>query len=163
MKKYYITILIIIPFIVFSQQENISTFEKTELIKEHNKYRNEVNINSVKWCDTLANEAQEWANHLSKTGCGINHSRKKGIGENIFWASASVTPKEVISSWASEKKFYKHRKCCKGYKTLHYTQIVWEKTTLVGCGKAICKDGSQVWVCNYSPQGNIIGEKPYIK
>ena len=42
----------------------------------------------------------------------------------------------------------------------HYTQIVWETTQKVGCAKIQC-DGFDLWVCNYDPPGNWVGEKPY--
>jgi len=39
----------------------------------------------------------------------------------------------------------------------------------VGCGVQSCSTNSpfmgfpnwEIWVCNYAPQGNIIGQKPY--
>ena len=160
MMKYLFIILF--PLISFSQK--ISNIDKQILLDEHNKYRSELNIDNLEWSDILAKEAQNWANKLAKNNCNIKHSNKKNIGENIFWSSNPVkNVKEIISDWASEKQYYKYRKCCNGYKTLHYTQIIWQKTTKIGCGVAICKDASQIWVCNYSPQGNFEGEKPYKK
>lgn len=46
----------------------------------------------------------------------------------------------------------------------HYTQVVWRKTSELGCGYATCKrDGFLVefWACNYSPPGNVRGQEPY--
>ncbi|MDO9190699.1 MAG: CAP domain-containing protein [Sulfurimicrobium sp.] len=43
----------------------------------------------------------------------------------------------------------------------HYTQLVWKKTTAVGCGMAVCGSRDQIWVCQYSPAGNWAGQKPY--
>jgi pathogenesis-related protein 1 len=42
----------------------------------------------------------------------------------------------------------------------HYSQIVWRKTTHIGCGRAHCGRDSVV-VCRYSPAGNRIGRAPY--
>ena len=166
MKKYIIIILIGISFIIKAQNtgSEVSTEDAIIILKVHNDYRNEVGIDSLIWSNELSKVAQKWANKLSKSKCRIKHSRKKGIGENIFWSSIPVkNVKEVVTNWGNEKEYYSYRDCCKGHKTLHYTQIIWEKTTEVGCGVATCKDGSQIWVCNYSPQGNFIGEKPYKK
>ncbi|CAN1284637.1 Pathogenesis-related protein PRB1-3 [Linum perenne] len=44
----------------------------------------------------------------------------------------------------------------------HYTQVVWRRTTTIGCAKAACSSGYGTFVvCSYSPRGNIIGQKPY--
>lgn len=51
----------------------------------------------------------------------------------------------------------------------HYTQIVWRNTTHVGCATKVCDKNSpfqgftrwQFWVCNYSPPGNFVGQRPY--
>jgi hypothetical protein len=43
--------------------------------------------------------------------------------------------------------------------TGHFTQVVWFKTTSVGCGIAISKASGKIYsVCNYSPPGNMIGD-----
>ena len=43
----------------------------------------------------------------------------------------------------------------------NYTQLVWGATKQFGCGKAVCKDGTVIVICNYDPKGNVVGEKPY--
>jgi pathogenesis-related protein 1 len=102
------------------------------------------------------------------------HSGSSGLGENLYWASPerfssgkseeqTLSPKDVVNSWAGERKDYTYstNSCARGKVCGHYTQVVWSKTTEIGCGKAVCFDKSQVWVCNYKPPGNIIGQKPY--
>ena len=42
----------------------------------------------------------------------------------------------------------------------HYTQVVWENTTHVGCGRKKCTD-MIIITCNYWPGGNFVGRKPY--
>ena len=95
-------------------------------------------------------------------------------GEKLKWAGArrsrsgrrflqQVTPTEVVDEWADERQWYDYDtdRCQTGQECSHYTQVVWAKTREVGCRQAVCTDKSQVWVCNYSPPGNIVGEKPY--
>jgi pathogenesis-related protein 1 len=46
----------------------------------------------------------------------------------------------------------------------HYTQVVWRNTQRVGCGYSTCQSQGytfEIWVCNYDPPGNFIGQTPY--
>src|SRR5262249_39805828 len=112
---------------------------------------------------SLAATAQAFAEQ-----CHFQHSRKKGLGENIFAASGRATPEEMVDSWVSEKKSYNYaRNRCRGA-CGHYTQVVWARSLRGGCGVAQCTSNSpfgrgpwQFWVCNYDPPGNYIGERPY--
>ncbi|MEP2023182.1 CAP domain-containing protein, partial [Reichenbachiella sp.] len=67
-----------------------------------------------------------------------------------------------VDSWGAEKQNYdyKKNKCETGKICGHYTQIVWKNTTEIGCAKTLC-DGSVIWICNYNPPGNFVGQKPY--
>lgn len=59
---------------------------------------------------------------------------------------------------------YDYGKAKFGEKTGHFTQLVWQNTTKVGCGAVECnndaKNGAKGWfvVCEYDPAGNVIGE-----
>ncbi|HLJ87468.1 MAG TPA: CAP domain-containing protein [Candidatus Angelobacter sp.] len=147
--------------------------EQTAILSVHNQLRREVGTGVLKWSPDLAETAQNWANHLREAnGCKMEHSGSPAFGENLYWASPvrfsdgrtevqAISPEDVVHSWGDEKKSYSYEKnSCRGV-CGHYTQLVWAKTTNVGCGKALCPDKSQVWVCNYKPAGNIIGQKPY--
>ena len=120
-------------------------------------------IPPLTWSPDLAATAQAWAEQ-----CRFQHSRKKGLGENIFATSGRATPEEVVDSWVSEKKFYNYARNRCRRECGHYTQVVWSRTMRVGCGVAQCSANSplgrgswQFWVCNYDPPGNYIGERPY--
>ena len=141
------------------------------MLKEHNKWRAELGIAPLKWSNELAKYAQEWADQLGKKGCNLEHRPRSGAfaqkyGENIYmgYKGYHATAKHAVDSWASEKKYF-------NFKTLgwdwrkcgHYTQIIWEKSTEVGCAQYQCPDGKVVWVCNYNPPGNYTGEKPFTK
>ena len=66
----------------------------------------------------------------------------------------------VVETWAAELADYDAKKNrCKGV-CGHYTQIVWRKSQRLGCGMASCGD-TEVWVCNYDPPGNFLGQRPY--
>lgn len=148
------------------------------ILAEHNELRAEAGVTEpLHYSPALAKSAQRWADHLkNKHACQLQHSDTKGrYGENLYWASPliwsdghrelrKVSPSEVIAGWGKEQVDYDHASntCTPGAECGHYTQIVWRDTTKVGCGMAICSDShEQVWVCHYTPAGNIVGEKPY--
>lgn len=152
--------------------------DSTAIVAEHNQLRAEAGVTTpLHYSAALAKSAQRWANHLKQSRhCQLHHSDTKGrYGENLYWASPlvwsdgrketrKVMPGEVIASWGKEKADYDHSSntCAAGASCGHYTQIVWRETLKVGCGMAICGDShEQVWVCHYSPAGNIAGERPY--
>lgn len=39
-----------------------------------------------------------------------------------------------------------------------FTQMIWESTEKMGCGKTTNSTGAVYVVCNYYPEGNIIGK-----
>ena len=146
----------------------------------HNMVRSAHNLPPLTWSDKLANYAQEWADRSAKVrNCGMEHRPQQGkykqqYGENLWWASPRVwsnglkelqpiTIQRVVKDWADEIEFYNYanNSCKPGEQCGHYTQIVWKETTQVGCAYQQCADKSQLWVCNYNPPGNYIGERPY--
>ena len=152
----------------------------TGAAQAHNRIRNQHNLAPMKWSASLASYAQEWASQLaSANNCQMKHRPNSGAfkqryGENLYWASPTtwsdgrkevqpVTVHDVVNAWASEVKDYNYanNSCKPGKQCGHYTQIVWKSSTEVGCGYAQCSDKGQLWVCNYSPAGNYVGQKPY--
>ena len=149
--------------------------EQIEIAAAHNTWRAEVGAPKLTWSDKLADSAQAWVETLKKDqACKMAHSHSAGIGENLFWASPmtyssgkvevqDVSPTNATTSWGSEKEDYTYASntCAPGKVCGHYTQVVWNTSTEVGCGKAICSDKSQVMACQYTPAGNYVGQKPY--
>lgn len=133
----------------------------TEIVAAHNSVRNKVGVPPLVWSDDLAQIAQIWANELITTGA-FAHSRDN-YGQNLFEISgsgASSSADGVVSAWAAESASYRYESnSCAGV-CGHYTQIVWKQTRAVGCGVARNMN-REVWVCDYAPFGNVIGEKPY--
>ena len=152
------------------------------VVKAHNRERAQVGSPKVKWSEKLEAKAIKRIKVLQNNGCFMQHD---GPGENLFWASAlktankknafgqwiwhrsvqDISESEVVGSWADEKKWYSNENgVCRapiGETCGHYTQIVWEESIEVGCSRAVCQDKSQVWLCLYSPPGNIVGQRPY--
>ena|SRR5437899_3036715 len=149
-----------------SQQSNNTDLVNT-ILAIHNRERADVGVPPLVWSDSLAAGAKPWAEHLATTRVLV-HSSGAGTdyGENIagFNPSKGVSaPEEGQLQWVAEKKDYHG-----GVLTLqnwqpigHYTQMVWRDTKEVGCATATGGHPCGFLVCRYSPQGNIIGEKPY--
>ncbi len=149
-------------------QEQLTEKEKQELIEIHNEWREKVNCPPVEWSDEIADYAQEWGKHLKELAGIYKHRPYSGewkqiYGENIFSGSEdNYKAKYVVDTWASEIKDYNGEAIDnQNYINIgHYTQIVWKTCKKIGCAKII-HHGRSIWICNYSPSGNIMGQKPY--
>lgn len=141
-----------------------------EMVAAHNRWRAQVGVPDIAYSEKLAASAQEWADHLKDSNaCNMAHSGGN-IGENIYLARAwsgrphDVSPRDVVDAWAGREKnnyHYESNSCSPGAVCGHYTQVVWKNTTSVGCAKSLCNSNDQMWVCQYSPPGNYVGQKPY--
>lgn len=132
----------------------------------HNRIRARLDIAPLTWSPELARYAQKWADKLQRRGCDLQHRPRSGPdaqrhGENLFGAGGqAATAEQVVDAWAAEVAGYNARTGrCKGV-CGHYTQVVWRDSQRLGCGVATCGD-AEVWVCNYDPPGNFLGQKPY--
>ena len=136
--------------------------EQKQILERHNFWRSEAGVKNIFYSDILAEVAYEWALKLQEEGCAFKHSNNS-YGENLFMGTMGhYSVSDAIEAWADERKDYNYKKnqCKDGKVCGHYTQIVWQNTTEVGCAKVICNE-SEIWVCNYNPPGNFIGQKPY--
>lgn len=136
------------------------------ITEAHNQIRARLDIAPLAWSPELARYAQSWADKLSRSGCALQHRPRQGpdaqrYGENLFGASGqAATAEQVVAAWAAEVADYDARTGrCRGV-CGHYTQVVWRDSQRLGCGVATCGD-AEVWVCNYDPPGNFLGQKPY--
>ena len=146
-----------------SQQFSVLNDDLTNALKVHNEAREDVGVKSVVWSTRLANDAEEYAKKLAKSG-RFEHS-KSDDGENLYWYSSTHhnPMTEASESWYEEIHLYKYRKCCgrNFSQTGHYTQMVWKNTTEIGMGVAVSKSGETYVVARYNPVGNFQGEFPY--
>ena len=139
----------------------VNTTEIAQILKAHNDARRAAapDMPALKWSAAAATTAQQWATTLART-CTLKHKVPNKYGENLNYSSGGVQPRpptSAITSWLSEKAYYNYaRNRCSSTNPgcTHYTQIVWRKTTHVGCGKATCR-GATIWVCHYDPRGNV--------
>ena len=142
----------------------------TGMTAAHNEVRAKVMpaaampLPDLTWSPEIAAVAQAYAEK-----CIWEHSSNQ-YGENLYATSGGGTPADVVGSWASEAADYDYATdtCAPNKACGHYTQVVWADTLKLGCGMAKCPDNApwgngpwEMWVCNYDPPGNWIGEKPY--
>jgi len=151
-----------------SGNSNLSKSQIYEFVDRHNYYRRAVGSVDIVWNDELAKHALQWANHLKQMGCKLEHRPQSGTwsdnyGENIamnYGKSASY----AVDQWGEEKKDYDNKAINQGnYAAWHYTQVIWNESTQVGCAIVKCDNGSNIIVCNYNPAGNMMGQKPFKK
>lgn len=135
---------------------------QSELLSAHNAARAQVGVQALTWSDEVAETARRWAGELAANGCGLQHNPNKPYGENLYWTTVPVDGTEATASWVSEADDYdaESHSCEQGKICGHYTQVVWANSTKLGCGMATC-GSTQVWVCNYDPPGNYVGQQPF--
>ena len=133
---------------------------ESRILAAHNAVRVPLKLRALTWSDTLEAQARDWAETLLAQD-KFAHRPHSEYGENLFtMTGGGASVEQVIQAWAAEARDYDYRsnrckKICG-----HYTQIVWRRTRKVGCAVAR-NPHREVWVCNYDPRGNYIGQRPY--
>ncbi|CEJ80022.1 hypothetical protein VHEMI00229 [[Torrubiella] hemipterigena] len=124
---------------------------KKEMIMGHSWYRKQHSASEVIWSDEVASAAQDWANQ-----CSMSHKGNNKYGENLAWGSLKnwAHPQNM---WGSERTKYNWANPGFSGATGHFTQMVWKKSTHLGCGVKKCSNTNTYVVCQYDPKGNIMG------
>jgi hypothetical protein len=144
-----------------------TTTQKLELLAAHNRYRSALAEPALQWSDELAASALEWARHLANDVHALKHSGALAKGENLaMWTAGRASLTQLVDLWGAEKHYFIEASFPDVSRTGdwravgHYTQMVWRNTTAVGCGLAT-GGGNDYLVCQYSPQGNFMGQKVF--
>lgn len=139
----------------------------SELLSAQNKYRTEMSEQPLSWSDDLAAGAQAWARHLADDVHSLRHSGEAGVGENLaMWSAGRATLTGLVDLWGAEKRYFVATSfpsvsTTGDWRTVgHYTQMIWKRTTELGCGLAT-GGGYDFLVCRYAPQGNFMGESVF--
>lgn len=167
--------LVIAAILTVSTSLQRSYAQADEILQVHNAERAEIGNPPLSWSESLAADAQSYAQHLATLGrlvhCNEAEAGLTGAaaaacnaqGENLM--SGSPPPvnevKEVQLMAAEEKNNIPSGFTGASYLLKpaigHYTQMVWKNTREVGCGSS---QTATKWffVCRYSPYGNIRGQ-----
>jgi hypothetical protein len=121
------------------------------------------------WDPNLAASAAAYA-----AECMFEHSGTKGVGENLaaYAPPGGQKADAPVDDWVGEGADYDYasNSCAPGKACGHYTQLVWKSSQRVGCAVQTCSQNSpfgakfpnwDVWVCQYAPPGNVVGQRPY--
>jgi len=139
----------------------LSSSDKKLIVDKHNEFRSAVNPSAknmmkMYWNEDIARYAQQYAD-TCPDGHDTGNARKEGtglgigIGQNLAWGYGTWL-KSVVG-WHSEvKDFQMGVGSINGKAVGHYTQVVRDHATHVGCGFKNCpgtKYGTY-YVCNYA-------------
>lgn len=138
------------------------------------------NMMELEWDDELASWAQLWVEQ-----CIDGHDKDRVIasgvdgyvGQNRYdsWSSAYDATRDYakyVQAWFDEVKDWPASDTSAFVVTAattgHYTQVVWGKTSKVGCGFVAWKSTDQypyrqAFICNYWVAGNFMGAPLYIE
>ncbi|XP_051517157.1 peptidase inhibitor 16-like [Myxocyprinus asiaticus] len=147
--------------------------QKSTIVNMHNELRSKVQpraafMQRVVWDEELRLVAEAYASK-----CIWNHNPQLillSIGENLFATTGSFNATKAILDWFGEHVDYDYESntCPENKMCGHYTQMVWANSNKVGCATYLCDTveglvtkSTTVLVCNYFPQGNIEGQRPY--
>ncbi|XP_050879746.1 basic form of pathogenesis-related protein 1-like [Lathyrus oleraceus] len=161
------SILCILSLILIVSCSNITNAQDSpaDYLKPHNAARSAIegfNIPNLVWDNKIAAFAQNYANQ--RKDCKVIPSGGNGghYGENLAISNGYISGAEAVKLWVDEQPHFDHyhNKCIDG-ECLHYTQVIWNDSLRVGCGKVKCDNGGTFITCNYYPPGNIPGQEPF--
>jgi hypothetical protein len=140
------------------------------MLTTHNTARIRLGERPLAWDARLAASAASYADWLRRTG-RFEHSQQPmdddAQGEKLWMGTrGAYSFEQMVDGWMEEQRHYRPAPVPASSKTgrwsdvAHYTQIVWQDATAIGCAVA-SDDENDILVCRYSPPGNVVGEIPY--
>ena len=147
MKQYLLFMSFLVT--VLACEEEISS--SNVFLNIHNALRSCHGAHEVIWNERLESKAAMNANT-----CVFEHTQ---YGENICMGFATVY--DCIMAWYNESvlyRYYENEPVPFNTQWGHFTQIVWNQTTSIGCAiRQDCPNGAIIF-CLYDPPGNVIGQ-----
>lgn len=147
---------------------------RSSALSAHNGYRTTHHSPNMTISDSLNSTAQTWAQYLA-TNAVLQHSdpsQRNNAGENLYVSyttATSIDPATLgnaaVKKWYDEVSAYDYNNPVFSGTTGHFTQVVWNNSTQLGCGaaqgtKTINGTNYNAFyvVCQYAPAGNVQGQ-----
>uniref|UniRef100_A0A6A7FVL3 Cell wall protein PRY3-like n=1 Tax=Hirondellea gigas TaxID=1518452 RepID=A0A6A7FVL3_9CRUS len=132
------------------------------------------NMMQLMWDEELSLVAQRHADQcIFEHECGdCRRVDRFAVGQNLFISfqsdlDATIHWPRAMQAWYDEVELFSANDV-DSYNfdpaTGHYTQFVWAKTSLIGCGFTMFEEGGwykKLYTCNYGQTGNIIFRPMY--
>lgn len=144
---------------------NLGPSIQARLLTAHNRERALVGSQPLQWDPQLQHAAAVYAEQLAATG-QFQHATAESLqrqGENLWMGTKGMfTPESMVANWASGKQHFRPGIFPNVSRTGnwtdvgHYTQIIWPRTTHVGCALSSSRSFDFL-VCRYLPAGNAVG------
>ena len=150
-------------------------------LRLHNVFRALHVAQPLSWDESLARDAQSWADRCAWRHADASKGEKnRDVGENMYWSlryDQAESGARAVKAWYREvadvdwRASMDRRPRESGRMVGHATQLLWRSTKKVGCGYSACgklegspagggqSDGRSVdfVVCRYWPTGNYVG------
>lgn len=135
--------------------QDLAEIERQLLIR-HNKLRALHGAPNMTWNDELTRFAANYAaTNFSCANVKLIHSGGP-YGENL--AAGYVGGEAAVDAWYNEIKLYNYSNPVFSEETGHFTQLIWDESVELGCAIVMCDNAWQQYtICEYYPQGNIVG------
>ncbi|KAL5103168.1 GLIPR1-like protein 1 [Taenia crassiceps] len=168
--------LSLIILISTSTCQRLTDVERAQILKAHLEVREDVqpsasNMLLMHYSMALERLAADWA-----ARCVLAHPNPRrypqyrGIGQNIaLIAGFKPYLTESVCGWKRESRFYRYSNNTCSHKCGHYIQLVWAKSSQLGCARQRCDGLNPGWrnpqyltVCQYRPGVTFSGVRPYL-
>jgi pathogenesis-related protein 1 len=138
------------------------------ILNAHNVHRRKFavydpGVKDLVWSTELAKTSQAYAEKLVLSNAWAHSTGRGDAGENLANlrgtdVHSTRNPQEVVDAWYNEIhdfNFKTQEPLTVGKMVGHFTQVVSRRSTQMGAGVAKSTGGYEVWVCQYSPAGNM--------